>query len=303
MKEVFFKGKIIPFAEAKISVMTHAFNYGTGLFEGIRGYWNKDKKQMYILKLREHYERLIKSGKIMRISIKQSVDELCKITIDLAKRNGYKEDIYIRPLAYKSAEKIGLGLTGIDDDLTIYIAPFGEYLDISKGIKACISTWRRVEDSAIPARAKVTGIYANSSLAKSEAIENGFAEGIFLNSKGNVCEGSGENIFIVKNGKLYTPPVTDDILEGITRAALIEIAKNELGIETIERSISRTELYIADEVFFCGTGAQVSPVIEIDRRKISDGKVGPITGKLQKQYFAAVKGSNPKYSNWLTPVY
>jgi branched-chain amino acid aminotransferase len=303
MKQAFFRGKIVPFSDAKIGIMTHAFNYGTGVFEGIRGYWNKDKKQMYILKLREHYERLAKSCKIMRISLKQSVDELCNITVELAKKNAYKEDVYIRPIAYKSSEKIGLGLTGLEDDLTIYLAPFGDYLDVSKGIKVCTSTWWRIDDNMIPARGKVTGVYVNSSLAKAEAKDGGFAEAIMLSSDGHVSEGSGENIFIVRSGRLFTPPQCDNILEGITRETLIDLAKNELGIEVIERSIDRTELYVAEEVFLCGTGAQVSPVVEIDRRAVGSGAVGPITKKLQKLYFDAVRGDNSKYSAWLTPVY
>ncbi len=303
MKYAFFKGKIVPFSEAKISIMTHAFNYGTGVFEGIRGYWNKNKKQMYILKLKEHYQRMINSCRIMKINLKYSIDDLNKITKDLVKKNAYKEDVYIRPIAYKSEEKIGLGLTGIEDDFAVFLAPFGDYLDVSQGIKVCISSWRRIDDTTIPARAKVTGLYANSSLAKAEATENGFAEGILLTGEGLVSEGSGENIFLIRDGKLITPSVSQNILEGITRNAIIELAKNELNLPVIERPVNRSELYISDELFFCGTGAQVSPIVEVDRRKIADGKVGPITEKLKDIYFTAVRGDNPKYSSWLTPVY
>lgn len=302
MKYAFFKGEIVPFSEAKISIMTHAFNYGTGVFEGIRGYWNKSKKQMYILKLKEHYMRMVNSCKILKIELKYSLDELCKITKDLVKKNEYKEDVYIRPIAYKSQEVIGLGLTGIDDDFAIYLAPFGEYLDISKGIKVCTSSWRRVDDITIPARAKVIGIYVNSSLAKAEAKENGFAEAIMLTPEGLVSEGSGENIFLIRDGKLITPQVSQNILEGITREIIIELAKTELKLPVTERAVNRSELYIADELFFCGTGAQVSPIVEVDRRRIGNGKIGPITEKLQKIYFSAVRGDNPKYSSWLTSV-
>lgn len=302
MKYAFFKGKIVPFAEAKIGVMTHAFNYGTGVFEGIRGYWNKEKGKMFVLKLKEHYERLFRSARILHLNIKYSVDELCKITLELVKKNGYKEDVYIRPLAYKSQEKIGLGLIGIEDDLTIYLAPFGAYLDISKGIKVCTSTWRRVEDIAIPARAKVTGVYVNSSLAKAEAVQKGCAEAIMLSSEGQVLEGSGENIFIVREGKVVTPAVHENILEGITRQALIQLLQDALGLEVIERSVDRSELYVADEVFLCGTGAQVSPVVEIDNRKVGNGRVGELTKKLQGVYFKAARGDDPKYQDWVTPV-
>ncbi|MBU0686620.1 MAG: branched-chain amino acid transaminase [Candidatus Margulisbacteria bacterium] len=303
MKYAFFKGKIVPFADAKISVMTHAFNYGTGVFEGIRGYWNKEKSQMFLVKLAEHYERLFRSARVLHIDIKYSIDELCKMTVDLVNKNGYKEDVYVRPIAYKSQEKIGLGLIGIEDDLCIYLAPFGNYLDISKGIKVCTSTWRRIDDLAIPARAKVTGLYVNSSLAKAEAIQNGCAEAIMLSGDGHVLEGSGENIFIVRDGKVFTPPVHENILEGITRKALIEMIQDELKVVVVERSIDRSELYIADEIFFCGTGAQVSPVSEVDHRKVGNGKVGKITKKIQEVYFKAARGDDPAYQDWLTPVY
>jgi branched-chain amino acid aminotransferase len=303
MKYAFFEGKIVPFEKAKISVMTHAFNYGTGVFEGIRAYWNEKQKQLFVLKLEEHYERLFRSARVLHIDIDYSMDELCRITLKLLKMHGYQEDVYIRPLAYKSKEKIGLGLTNIESDLTIYLSPFGNYLDISKGIRVCTSTWRRIDDIAIPARAKVTGLYVNSSLAKAEATMNGYDEAIMLSADGHVLEGSGENIFIVRAGQVLTPPVHENILEGITRKALIEMIQDELGLVVHERSIDRSELYIADEAFFCGTGAQISPAVEIDRRKVGDGKVGPITKKLQKIYFGAVRGDNPKYKDWVTPVY
>jgi branched-chain amino acid aminotransferase len=303
MKEAFFKGKIVPFQDAKLGVMTHAFNYGTGVFEGIRGYWNSSKKQMFVFKLKEHYERLLRSCKILKITPKYSVAQLCDITIDLIKRNGYKEDIYIRPIAYKSSEVIGLGLTGLEDDLLIYLAPFGEYLDISKGIRVCVSTWQRISDNMIPARAKITGVYVNSSLAKAEAKENGYDEAIMLSSDGHVAEGSGENIFIVRGNEVITPPLHHDILEGITRESLITLLKSELNTTVIERLIDRTELYIADEIFLSGTGAQVSPVIEVDKRTVGNGKVGELTKKLQKLYFEAARGDNPKYKDWVTSVY
>ncbi|KAF0134187.1 MAG: branched-chain amino acid aminotransferase [Candidatus Saganbacteria bacterium] len=302
MKQAFFKGKFVPFSEAKISIMTHAFNYGTACFEGIRGYYNNNKKQLYILKLTEHYERLIQSCKIVRINLKYSLEEMCKTTLELAKRNDYQEDVYIRPLAYKSEEKIGLGLSGVEDDFCIYLSPFGKYLDTTKGIKVAVSTWRRIDDSSIPARAKLTGSYINSSLAKSEAKENGFDEAIMLSMDGHVSEGSGENLFLVRGRKLITPYLADNILEGITRNSVIELAKNELGLEVEERSVDRTELYVADEIFLCGTGAEIAPVLEVDRRSVKEGKIGSITKKLQELYFSAVRGETSKYSSWLTPV-
>lgn len=302
MKTAFFGGEFVPFEKANISIMTHAFNYGTAVFEGIRGYWHTEKKQMYLLKLREHYERLIDSCKVIRMQPQYSAKEMCDITADLVKRNGYQEDIYIRPLYYKSEKKIGLGLTGVEDGFCIFLAPFGDYLDVSKGIRVCVSTWRRVDDTAVAARAKITGTYVNSSLAKSEALENGFEEAIMLSHDGHVAEGSGENIFMVRDGELITPPVSDSILEGITRDSIILLAKEKFGMVIKERSIDRSELYIADEMFFCGTGAQVSPIIEVDRRIVGDGKIGPITSKLQKAYFAAVRGDDAKYKDWVTAV-
>lgn len=303
MKYAFFEGQIVPFEEAKISVLTHAFNYGTGIFEGVRGYWNEKQKQLFLLKVPEHYERLKDSAKIMNIRIQQSVEALTELTIELARRNAYREDIYIRPLAYKSSRQIGVRLHNLEDDLTIFVTPFGDYLDTSIGIKCCVSSWKRLDDNMIPARGKITGSYVNSAFIKSEAMMNGFDEGIVLNHEGHVAEGSAENLFIVRDSRIITPPASDDILEGITRNTLMKLAQDDLGVEVIERSLDRTELYIADEVFLCGTGAQVSPVVEIDKRAVGDGKVGPITKKLSDLYFKAVRGENPKYSSWLIPVY
>lgn len=303
MKFAYFRGKIIPHEDAKINIMTHAFNYGTAVFEGIRAYWNHEKNQLYILKLLEHYERLHSSAKALRIKLPDTLDRLMDITLELLKKNGYKEDLYIRPIAYKSEEKIGLGLTGIKDDFCIYLSPFGAYLDISKGIRVCISSWRRIPTESLPLGAKINGAYVNSSLAKAEALEKGFDEAILLSPEGTVAEGSGENLFLVINNSLVTPPLDEIILPGITRVCVMEIAENELGLSVTERKVDKEELYSADELFFCGTGAQISPIVEIDGKKINGGKVGPITTKLQKIYFSAVKGDNPKYSNWLTSVY
>jgi branched-chain amino acid aminotransferase len=303
MKFVYFEGKIVPFGEAKVSVMTHALNYGTAIFEGIRAYWNAKTQQLYILKLEEHCARLKNSGKIVQIGIKQSIKELSALIAEVVRKNGYKEDLYVRPLAYKSAPKIGVRLHDIEDDLTVFAAPFGNYLDVTKGIKCCVSSWVRVDDSMIPARAKITGAYINSAFAKSEAMTRGYDEAIFLDRSGHVAEGSGENIFIIRDGKAITPPVSDNILEGITRLAVIELLTKELGVQVLERSIDRSELYIADEVFLCGTAAQVSPVVHIDHAVVGKGVPGPLTSKLSELYFEAVKGNNPKYKSWLTPVY
>lgn len=304
MKYAFFKGKIVPFEDAKIGIMTHAFNYGTGVFEGIRGYYSKEKDQMYLVKLSEHFERLQKSSALaLKSEIKYPIDKLVKITVELVRKNGYKEDIYIRPIYYKSQEKIGLGLLGIEDDFCMFLSPFGAYLDITKGIKVCVSSWYRISAQSIPQGAKVTGTYINSSIAKAEALERGYDEAILLSHEKTVAEGSGENLFLVKNGKLITPPLSETILPGITRICVMELAKKELGIGTVERKIAQDELYSADELFFCGTGAQISPISEVDGRKIKTGEVGPTTQKLQKLYFDAVKGNNLRYIDWLTAAY
>ncbi|MDD5593203.1 MAG: branched-chain amino acid transaminase [Candidatus Margulisbacteria bacterium] len=304
MRYAFFKGKIVPFNEAKISIMTHAFNYGTGVFEGIRGYWNAEKSQMYIVKLREHYERLETSAKLaMKTTLKYSLAELENITIEVARKNDYREDIYLRPLYYKSQEKIGLGLIGVEEDFCLFVSPFGAYLDITKGIRVCVSSWWRISEKSAPQGAKITGSYFNSSLAKAEALEKGFDEAILLSHQKTVAEGSGENLYLVKDGVLITPPLSETILPGITRVCIMKLAKNELGIKTVERPIKQDELYSADELFFCGTGAQVSPIIDVDGKKIGRGQPGPITQKLQGIYFAAARGDNPKYADWVTPVF
>jgi len=304
MKYAFFKDKIVPFGDAKISIMTHAFNYGTGVFEGIRGYWNAEKNQMFIVKLREHYQRLETSAKLaLKTTLKYSLSELENITVELCRKNDYREDIYIRPLYYKSQEKIGLGLIGVDDDFSMFVSPFGAYLDISRGIRVCISSWWRISEKSAPQGAKITGAYFNSSLAKAEALEKGFDEAILLSHQKTVAEGSGENLFLVKDGALITPPLSETILPGITRVCVMKLAKEELGIKTVERPLKQDELYSADELFFCGTAAAVTPIVDVDGKMIGGGKPGPLTLKLQSRYLAAARGDNPKYADWVTPVY
>jgi branched-chain amino acid aminotransferase len=299
----YFRGAFVPLREANINVMTHGFNYGTAVFEGVRAYWNQDEEQLYGLELIAHYERIRASARLLMMEVDHSAEELAQITVELLRRDGLREDVYIRPVVYKSSELIGVRLHNLESEITIFAVPFGQYIDTEAGIRAQVSSWRRTDDNAIPARAKITGAYVNSALAKSEAQLNGFDEAIVLTSDGHVSEGSAENLFIVKGGKLVTPAGTDNILEGITRRRLMEIAGAELGVEVVERSIDRTELYAAEEVFLCGTGAQISPVIEIDRRKIGDGRPGAITRRLSRIYFDAVRGRLPAYRDWLTPVY
>jgi len=298
----YFNGQFVPLAEAKVGIMTHALNYGTACFEGIRGNWNAEDNTMYLFRIEDHFRRLHRSCHVMRIGLPYSVDELCQLTLELVKRNSCEEDVYVRPLAYKSAQAVGVRLHNLEDGFFMFLTPFGPYLDLEKGARCCVSTWRRIDDNTIPPRAKVTGLYVNSAMAKTEAWENGFDEAILLNQDGRVSEGSGENIFLVSEGSLLTPPPSDNILVGITRDTIIELAKMELGIDTVERSISRTELYSADECFLTGTAAHVAPVVEIDRRAIGDGRVGQTTKQLQQLYFSIVRGREAKYAAWCSPV-
>ena len=298
----YFQKKIVPLAEARINVMTHALHYGTAIFEGIRGNWNSRQEQIFIFRLREHYERLTDGCKLLKISLPHSVDELCRITIDVVEKCGFKEDIYIRPLAYKSSEALGVRLHDLEDDFTVFAIPWGRYLDMDSA-RCSVSSWRRPDDNVIPPQAKMAGIYINSALTKTEAMQNGYDEGIMLSPDGHVSEGSGENIFLVEDGRLITPAIYNNILMGITRDTVITLAKNELDLETVERSIVRSELYTADECFLTGTAAHITPVSEIDNRKIGDSGIGPATAKLQKLYFDVIKGNNARYLDWCTPVY
>lgn len=298
----YFHGDFVPLAEAKISVMTHAFNYGTAVFEGVRCYWNAEQKQLYGLDLLAHFKRIHRSARLLQLELVPTPEELVGITVELLRRDGFREDAYIRPIVYKSSESIGVRLHNLDTDLTIFAVPFGKYIDTEKGIRAQVSTWRRTDDNAIPARAKITGSYVNGAFAKSEAQQNGYDEALMLTQEGHVSEGSAENLFILRDGILMTPPASDNILEGITRAHILTMA-GDLGIPVKERSIDRTELYTADEVFLSGTGAQLAPVVEIDHRAIGDGKVGTITLRLHNLYFDAVRGNSDAYRDWLTPVY
>ena len=299
----YFQKKFMPMSEAKLGVATHAFHYGTACFEGIRGNWNSDEQCVFIFRPREHFERLLQSCKILKIELPYTAQELTDMAVKLVDLSGYREDLYLRPVAYKSREIIAnLRLHELDDDFLMVVVPFGMYLDPTKGIHCCTSTWRRVDDLSIPARAKITGAYVNSVLAKTEAVLNGFDEGIFLNADGHVAEGSGENLFIVNRGKLVTPAVSDNILVGITRDSVMRLAKEDLGIETVERNIDRTELYLADECFLTGTAAHLSPVVKVDHRPVGDGAVGPITKKLGQLYFDVVRGKVKKYRDWCVPV-
>ena len=296
----FFRGGYVLLAEANVNIMTHALHYGTGVFEGIRGNWNEEKGLIFIFRLREHYERLLRGCRLLMLDIPYSVEDLCNITVELVERNRHQQDIYIRPLAYKSAEMVAnLKLQDLSSDFTLITIPFGNYLG-ADALRCCTSSWRRVDDPMIPARLKICGIYVNSILAKTEATMAGFDEAIILNQDGHVCEGSGENIFLVEDGRLITPVLEDNVLPGITRDTIIQVAQSEFGLEVVERTVDRSELYLADEVFLTGTAAHLTPVVQLDNRDIADGKPGPITMKLQALYFEIVAGRNPKYLHWCT---
>lgn len=299
----FFRGRQVPISEAKVGIQTHALHYGTAVFEGIRGNWNEDTGKVYIFRMREHYERLDRGCKILQISLPYTVDDMCDITVDLMRKNDFQQDVYIRPIAYKSEEAVAnLMLNTLESDFSLMIQPFGNYIDVEGAMSCKTSSWRRPDDSMMPTGVKLTGLYTTSILAKTEAVMAGYEEAILLNHDGSVSEGSGENIFIISGGEIFTPYETANALLGITRDSVMTLAREELGIEVIQRRINRSELYLADEVFMTGTAAHVTPVGAIDDRPIADGGVGSLTSKLQAVYFQCVSGRNERYMDWCTPV-
>jgi branched-chain amino acid aminotransferase len=298
----YFCGEIVPIEQAKVSIMTNTFNYGTGCFGGIRGYWNADRQQLYVFRILDHYRRFLDSARILLARLDYTPEQLAAITVDLLAKEGWQENCYIRPIAYKADESIVVRLHDLKDEVTIFSRPVGNYLPIAEGISVGTSSWRRVDDTMIPARGKIIGSYANSALIKSEAQLNGFDDALVLNEDGHISEGSAANFAMIRNGVLVTPPTSSNILEGITRRTILQLAQHELGLPVEIREIDRSEVYLAEETFFCGTGAQVSPIVSIDRRPIGTGKVGPVVSELQALYFRVVKGEEEAYMNWLTPV-
>ena len=273
----YFRGETVPISQAKVSVMTHALHYGTGVFEGIRGNWNQTESSMFIFRMEEHYKRFLQGCQMMMLDIPQTVDDLCNITIDLIKDCGYQQDLYIRPLAYKSQELVAnLKLQEVESDFTLIVVPFGDYLETDGALKCCTSSWRRVDDTIVPPRVKISGTYVNSILAKTEATLAGFDEAIMLTQDGFISEGSGENLFMINDGILYTPPVSDNNLTGITRDSAITIATQELDSKVVER--------------------------RIDNRTIGSGKTGPITQQINDVYQKAIRGENSHYIHWCTNV-
>jgi branched-chain amino acid aminotransferase len=298
----YFEGKIVPFSEAKVSVATHAFNYGTAVFGGIRAFWNEEAKRLFVFRPFDHYRRFLTSGRMMLMDCKYDEESLIQITLELLRMDNWTRDVYIRPIIYKASLGIGVRLHDIADELAIYVLPFEGYLKNDENMHVTISSWRRVDDNVIPARGKISGAYANSALIKSDAVRGGFDEALVLDQNGHVSEGSAMNVFIVRNGALITPPVTDNILEGITRRSVIELAKSELGLEVLERSVDRTEVAFSEEAFMTGTAAQVAAITKVDYRPIGNGKMGPITAQLRSMMNDIVRGKNPKYARWNVEV-
>ncbi len=299
---VFFENRFVPLAEAKVGILTHALHYGTGVFEGIRGYWDGAGNELYLVRPLEHFQRWKANGGILRLQVPLTASELASLAAELVRRNAYRTNIYIRPLVYKSAQRIGVAPDD-QDSFAIIAVPYGDYLDSSRGLHAGVVSWRRVEDNAIPGRAKICGAYVNSALAGDEARRNGFDEAIFLTESGHVAEGASCNLFLVRHGVLVTPPPSDNILEGITRASVMELARRELNLEVIERSIDRSELYVADEAFFTGTAVEVGPITAVDHRPVGAGSIGPVSRELRRLYQEATHGHLPRYRHWLLPIY
>ena len=299
----FFKGSIVPYNEAKIGVLAHTLNYGTGVFGGLRGYWNDEEEQMFVFRPRDHFIRFLQSARMLCMDLPYTVDDLTRVTTELLRREGLHEDVYIRPLAFFPDEAIGVKLHEMNPDLSIVAIPFGRYIENDQGIHVTVSSWRRVDDNTIPARGKISGAYVNSALVKTDAERAGFEEAIVLTQDGHIAEGSAANLFLVRDGQVLTPPVTDNILEGIVRRTMIQLLRDELQLEVIERTLDRTELYMADEPFFSGTGVQIVAITKVDHRPVGSGEMGPVTTNLRDLFFPIVRGRIEKYRQWCTPVF
>lgn len=299
----FFNGKIVPIEEAKVSVMTHALNYGTGAFGGVRAYWNEADQDLYIFRPLDHFRRLLNSSRLLLMNLPYTPESMLEILLELLRKENYHEDTYIRPLVYKSSLGIGVRLHDLEDSFTMFALPFGSYIEDEEGARVTFSSWRRVDDNAIPARGKITGAYANSAFIKTDASLSGFDEALVLNQDGHISEGSAENFFMIRDGVAVTPPTYANILEGITRRTIVELLKNELNIPVEFREVDRTEVFVADEAFFCGTGVQLVAITEVDHRPVGTGKMGPVVRQLRQLYFDTVRGKIARYCDWNVPVY
>ena len=302
-KFAYFRGQIVPYAEAKVGVLTHALNYGTAAFGGLRGYWTAEQRQLYLFRPLDHFRRFLNSAKLLLMEFDHTPESLTRITIDLLQREAYECNVYIRPLAFKSDEVIGVKLHGLQNELSIISIPFERYITNDTDAHVTISSWRRVDDNMIPARGKISGAYANSALIKTDAIQAGFDEALVLTQDGHVSEGSAMNIFMVRDGVVVTPPITENILEGITRRTAIELLRQAMGFQVVERQIDRTEVYLCDEFFMTGTAAQITAVTRVDHRPIGDGNMGPISAELRQIFDDVIHGRHPNYQHWNVPVY
>jgi branched-chain amino acid aminotransferase len=299
----YFKGAIVPYAEAKIGVLSHALNYGTAVFAGMRAYWNAEEEQLFIFRPLDHFQRFLDSSKIMNMEFDHTPNSLTQVTVNLLRADNYQRDVYIRPLAFMSDEIVGVKLHDLHNELSIVAVPFDRYVTNDTNAHVTFSSWRRVDDNAIPARGKISGAYANSALAKTDAVRAGFDEALVLTQEGHVSEGSAMNVFIVRGGAVITPPITDNILEGITRRTVMELVRKELGVPVIERPIDRTEVYLCEELFMTGTAAQITAVTRVDYRPVGSGVMGPVAAQIRRLFDDAVHGRNPKYMHWNVPVY
>lgn len=297
---IWFDGEFKPWDSVTVPITTHAIHYGTSVFEGIRGYSNDEN--LFVFKLKEHMERLIQSAEVYSINSRFTLSEICTSTVELLKKNNIRKSCYIRPLLFIGLHGIDLNVTkNSPSHLAIIAFPFNRYFP-ETGIRTCISSWRRINENSTPPMAKAGGNYMNSVLATQECKRNGYDESILLDYQGNVSEAPGENIFLVRGNKIYTPPLSDSVLEGITRDTAITLAR-DLGYEVQERSITRTELYIADELFVTGTAAEITPIISVDNHMVGDGQVGEITKKISDFYQKVVVSQISDYREWLTPVW
>jgi len=294
----YFRQGFVPEAEAVLPIQNQSFLYGTSLFEGIRGYWVPEQNAIVVFRAKEHFERLLSNANIFGMIVPETVEECLQIVVDLIQKNGLKTDTYLRPTIFKDGSGVGPSLEKFPNSLSVFTTPLGAYVDIENGLNVCVSSWRRNADNAIPSRAKAGGAYMNTALVKTQALRDGYDDAIVLTQDGHVSEGSAMNLFMVRRGKLVTPAITEDILEGITRDTLMELAINELGMPVEERTVDRSELYVADELFFCGTGAQVAPITKVDKRPVGTGEIGAWSKQLQELYFKVVKNQVPKYSHW-----
>ncbi|MGB9669490.1 MAG: branched-chain amino acid transaminase [Anaerolineales bacterium] len=299
----YFKGKIVPYSDAKIGILTHGLNYGTAVFAGIRAYWNPEHEQLYLFRPLDHYHRFLNSAKLLLMDLGETAESLTQITIDLLQKDGYQQDIYIRPIAYKADEAIGVRVHNLKDEFAIVALPFQKYIQNDTSAHVTFSSWRRIDDNMIPARGKISGAYVNSAFIKTDAVLAGYDEALVLTQEGHVSEGSAMNVFIVRDGKLITPPVTENILEGIIRRSVMELAQAELNIPVIERPIDRTEVYLCDELFLTGSAAQIVAVTQIDHRPIGKGVMGEITARLRDLFDDAIRARLPRYIKWNTAVY